>query len=123
MHPNINLLETTALICNDLEIEPRTFSGSSTYEEIRDRLAFVIERWLVSETERLSAVLYRIDVPEQKVKLAIHQENKSLVPICLADLILEREMQKMHTRKLYREYINQKNNITDNDHQDGIEKW
>ena len=47
--------------------------------------------------------LYRIDISEKKVSELFSSKNKELIPEKLADLIIERQIEKIHFRKLYRE--------------------
>ena len=79
-----------------------TFSGNeaTAYEELKTQLQPVLLELYNSDYNRLKSLLYRIDMPEQKVK-ALPAVNKDDMIAGLTDLILERELIKVITRKLY----------------------
>ena len=71
-----------------------------TKDEFLDLLTKVVQHLLDSDFERLMNGLYRIDVDENRVKEAMaHNTNVSRE---IALLIIERELQKVETRKKYR---------------------
>jgi hypothetical protein len=47
--------------------------------------------------------LYRIDVNEEKLNELFGSKNRVNIPESLADLIIERQLQKIHFRKKYKE--------------------
>ena len=47
--------------------------------------------------------LYRIDVNEQKLNELFGSKNRIPIPSALAELIIERQLQKIHFRKKYKE--------------------
>ena len=47
--------------------------------------------------------LYRIDVSEEKLNELFGSKNRVSIPSTLADLIIERQLQKIHFRKKYKE--------------------
>jgi hypothetical protein len=47
--------------------------------------------------------LYRIDVNEDKLNELFGSKNRVNIPEALADLIIERQLQKIHFRKKYKE--------------------
>ncbi len=67
-------------------------------QQLRKRIAELIDRNL----EKLKWILYRIDVPEQKLMetLANHPANEA--PEIITDMIIAREQEKAKTRKQYR---------------------
>ncbi|MEJ2103091.1 MAG: hypothetical protein P8X47_00785 [Ignavibacteriaceae bacterium] len=48
-------------------------------------------------------VLYKIDISEEKLSELFSAENKDYIPASLADLIIERQLEKVRLRKLYKE--------------------
>ena len=72
----------------------------SSVEDFQKVLANVIQHLLDKDFERLINGLYRIDVSEEKVKLAIASGEDIAEKV--ASLIIEREMQKVVTREKYR---------------------
>ena len=79
----------------DLEIP---VSEVSSQDEFLKLLTRVIQHLLDKDFERLMNGLYRIDVDENKVKLAMTTDQ---VAENIARLIIERELQKVETRRKY----------------------
>ncbi|MEO5673287.1 MAG: hypothetical protein ABIQ74_01450 [Chitinophagales bacterium] len=71
-------------------------SDDKLMEKIRELLINKIELLLTRDFEKLIAILYRIDVSEEKAKAAlVSEKNRAAV---LADLIIERQIQKAKLR-------------------------
>ena len=79
----------------NLEIPAAEVSNQDEFLKI---LTKVIRHLLDKDFERLLSGLYRIDVNENKVKLAMTTDN---VAENIAMLIIERELQKVETRRKY----------------------
>ena len=69
---------------------------------IREQLAYVIARLMEDNFERLCQTMYRLDVSEAKFDEAMNLRPLEEIPFALADLVIEREMQKVRTRMLYK---------------------
>ena len=69
------------------------------HQAFLDLLTSAVQNLIDSDFERFLNALYRIDVDEQKVKEAFAKEGN--VPMAIAELIIQREFEKMETRKLY----------------------
>jgi hypothetical protein len=72
-------------------------------EEFRKYLTEKMKDMLDKNYNLLINTLYRIDISEKKVSELFSSKNKELIPEKLADLIIERQIEKIHFRKLYRE--------------------
>jgi len=72
-------------------------------EEFRKYLTEKMKDMLDKNYNLLINTLYRIDISEKKVSELFASKNKELIPEKLADLIIERQVEKIHFRKLYRE--------------------
>lgn len=72
-------------------------------EEFRKYLTEKMKDMLDKNYNLLINTLYRIDISEKKVSELFSSKNKELIPEKLADLIIERQVEKIHFRKLYRE--------------------
>jgi iron-sulfur cluster repair protein YtfE (RIC family) len=73
----------------------------TSFSEFRKHIIQRINEWINNDFEHLLFMLYRIDVHEDKVRklMAAHKgENAAEV---IADLIIERQKQKIETRKLF----------------------
>ena len=98
-------------INQSLEISlPVTISG----EELREKLVAHINHLINHDFEKLVFYLYRIDVNESKMRHLLEQkEGKNAVGL-IADLIIERQSEKIKSRQHFRQ---RDNDIDDN------EKW
>jgi hypothetical protein len=69
---------------------------------IREKLAVLIAHLMESNFEKLCQAMYRLDVPESKFDRAMNENNLPDIPYAIADLVIEREMQKVRTRIMYK---------------------
>lgn len=71
-------------------------------EQTRKRLMDLINELIQKDFNALLQLLYRIDVDEKKIRTYL-KENKDLDSASiLADMIIERQQQKMKSRKQFR---------------------
>ena len=80
------------------------FSGNEAiaYEELMSQLVPVVRDLLRSSKPKLMQVLYRIDISE-RILASSSRSNPSLpLPEIISRLVIEREMQKVITRKIYK---------------------
>jgi hypothetical protein len=70
---------------------------------LRNILAEKLNELLQNNFEKLRFFLYRVDIPEETVARLYTETNRSDLHFKLADLIIEREMQKVRTRLAYEE--------------------
>lgn len=82
-------------------------------EELREQLAAHINHLINTDFEKLVFYLYRIDVDETKMRRLLDNKQGEDSAYLLADLIIERQIQKIENRKNYKH----NNSIADN------EKW
>jgi hypothetical protein len=71
--------------------------------EFRQYLTERIKDMLDNNYNLLINTLYRIDINEQKVGMVFATKDKVLIPEKLADLIIERQVEKINYRKRYRD--------------------
>lgn len=79
-----------------------TFSGNpfTAYEELKKELEGTLARWRKEDPAKLQAFMYRVDLPEHRFKQAL----AGTTPIeDLAGLVVEREFQKVLTRRYFRD--------------------
>ena len=93
-----------ALVEKDFKLE-KSYLNLSERSDIAYDQAFllvmrVVEDLMAKDFNQLINVLYRIDVPEEKLKeaLAITNDNPASI---ISKMIIERELQKVATRKKY----------------------
>ncbi len=90
---NSNLIED---INQSLEISlPVTISS----EEIKEKLTAFINDLINHDFEKLVFYLYRIDVNEAKMKKLLDQRDGENAAGLIADLIIERQIEKIKSRK------------------------
>lgn len=87
-----------------IETDDETLPELPRYLTIDDVRAFVRERirtLIDTRRELLFSLLYRIDVSETAVLKVFAEASPSDVPGMLADLIVDRQLQKLQTRQKY----------------------
>ena len=72
-------------------------------EEFRKYLTEKMKDMLDNNYNLLIDTLYRIDISERKIGELFSSKNKESVPGKLADLIIERQIEKIDYRRRYRE--------------------
>ncbi len=90
---NSNLIEN---INQSLEISlPVTISS----KELKEKLTAFINDLINHDFEKLVFYLYRIDVNESKMKQLLNQREGENAAGLIADLIIERQIEKIKSRK------------------------
>jgi hypothetical protein len=84
------------------------------FEEMKGRLSVHINQLIQSDFEKLVSLLYRIDISEPKLKLLLQQNPGEDAGKIIAELIIERQLQKIKSRQ---QFSKRDNNISDE------EKW
>ena len=103
-------LELIHSINKDLAV---SLSDKINYEELHLQLASFINHLIKTDFQKLVIYLYRIDVNEQKLKLLLQQHAGEDAGNIIASLIIERQQQKIKTR---RQFSQRNNNFEE-------EKW
>ena len=97
----IKFVEKDFLISENYSLVPSTDIDS--LNEFREYLAKELRILLDDKFDALVNILYRIDINEKKLNQLFSGKNRDAIPAVLADLIIERQLQKIKLRKLYRE--------------------
>ena len=84
-----------------------------TQEDFENKLASVIDDLIANDFGRLVQILYRLDISEKRLKELLAAQQGRDASIVIAKLIIEREKQKIESRKNFRQH----DDIPDN------EKW
>jgi len=71
-------------------------------DEFRSYLVDKLKDLLDNHYDKLINILYKIDVSEIKLHELFAGKNKNIIPETLADLIIERSLQKVRFRQMYR---------------------
>jgi organic radical activating enzyme len=96
------------LINKDLSTEEEGLmitGGHPELDYLHEKLTLVIEHLLRNNFEKLCHAMYRLDVSERKYQEVLTATDPSGISARLADLVIEREMQKVVTRKIYRKKV------------------
>ncbi|MCW3124370.1 MAG: hypothetical protein JWO03_28 [Bacteroidetes bacterium] len=80
---------------------PSGSDDEKRFQELRRVLILRIEELISKDTEKLMWILYRIDVNEKKVHEALLTNSSLNYAEVLADLIIERQIEKVKTRKQF----------------------
>jgi hypothetical protein len=103
--------ELIALLNAELPVEIAT---QKSYSEIHAQLSTYINTLIKDDFDKLITYLYRIDVNEQKLKSLLQQNPNEDAGNIIATLIIDRQQQKIKTRK---QFSQRDNNF------DAEEKW
>ena len=88
--------------------------GYNSRGEIRDKLIDLLNELINKDFEALIQLLYRVDVNEKKIRAYLSEKTHEDAAAVLADLIIERQLQKIESRKNYR---------SGNDDNSNEERW
>ena len=104
---------------NQISIPDKIVAATNAISEnpgvvIRNQLISLINELINSDFHALVQLLYRIDVDEKKIRLYLNQKTGEDSASVIADLIIERQLQKIAIRKKFSEKNHQQN---------GEEKW
>lgn len=72
-------------------------------DELKQMLQVFIADLLEHNFEKLCNLAYRHDIPEAKFNNALQQKNIDEQASEIADLVIDRELQKVESRRTYRE--------------------
>ena len=73
-----------------------------SYEELHSKLSEEINHLINHDFEKLVFYLYRIDVNENKMRNVLEQREGENASGLIADLIIERQLQKIESRKKFK---------------------
>ena len=94
-------VEKDFLISENDSLIPST--DISSLDEFKKYLSQKLKFLLDDKFDLLVNILYRIDISEKKLSQLFSGKNRDSIPSNLADLIIERQLQKIKLRKLYKE--------------------
>lgn len=79
------------------------FPADTVFAAMRLKLQQVINDWVNHDFQRLVSVLYRVDVNERKLKYLLQENVGEDAAVIIADLIIARQMEKLETRRQFRQ--------------------
>lgn len=102
--------DTVVIIARELGLATREDTAFVNRQMLGDRINELIE----TDFQKLISILYRMDVSEKKLKLLLEENQGQDAGLIIADLMIERQTQKIKSRQQYRQ---RDNDINEN------EKW
>ena len=107
MEENQKVEEISKFISKDFVISGAdSLIPVGNFQKIDEFKIYLVEKLrdlLDNNYDKLINVLYKIDVGEDKLSELFSGKNRESIPESLADLIIERSLQKVRFRKKYRE--------------------
>ncbi len=90
-------------LANDYSLEKNLFPAQLNLSLIREHLIKRVSELMAHDFDRFINSLYRIDVNESKVHDILYSKDKTVIPGKLADLIIERQLERIKTQILYKQ--------------------
>lgn len=84
-----------------------------TYGQVKQYLISHVNKLLANDFATLVQLLYCMDIPEEKLRYYLQQNNGEMAAGIIAELMIERQLQKVESRRLF----TKQQNIPDD------EKW
>ena len=97
----VKFVEKDFLMADSTSLIPSTDLAS--LEEFRKHLTEKLKFLLDEKFDTLVNILYRIDISEKKLSQLFSGNNRDSIPASLAEMIIERQLEKLRLRKLYKE--------------------
>src|SRR5262249_3341868 len=95
-----NTVELISAIAGDFQL---AIPAQADQGKLRQILSVYINELINTDFNRLLNMLYRFDINENKLKKMLANESGKDAGNIIADLIIERELQKIASRKQFRE--------------------
>jgi hypothetical protein len=73
-----------------------------SYEQLRSALFMIINTLITTDFSRLVSILYRLDISENKLRVALSKAGEQTAGEVIAEMIIERQIQKIQARELYK---------------------
>ncbi len=97
---NINTSEITDLVKKDFELSQSETPMSE--EELLDMLTEEVGLMIETRLDFLLGLMYRLDIDEMKIRKALAFGNEDPPNLSLAKLILQRQKQRVLSKKMYK---------------------
>ncbi|GEM_PF-228280 len=76
---------------------------TNNWAELRSALAVWVNELIQHDMQELIRILYRIDISEPKLKFLLKEKVGEDAALIIADLIIERQLQKIKTRQQFQQ--------------------
>ncbi len=118
------LPEALTLVGHDLNLSDEISNLShENVEQFRQWLANQIAYKMETDMEGFLQALYRIDISEKKAMQALSNQTELPPAVSLADLVIEREIQKINTRRWYKTQQEQQQTNTNEPDDIVADRW
>jgi len=93
--------QVKALIARDfdLDFKEQKFTEEELFNVLADQIAWMVE----NRIEFLLSLMYRMDVLEKDINMALHPANEDPANIALAKLVWDRQKQRIFTKQQYKQ--------------------
>jgi orotate phosphoribosyltransferase-like protein len=98
---NNDIAEVSILIRRDFNLGNEELVQQTTMDELKVRLTQIVTYLLDKDFEKFLHAMYRMDINEEKLKVALASDPPEQVAPNVAQLIIQRELQKVETRRKY----------------------
>ncbi|HUR65028.1 MAG TPA: hypothetical protein VMZ03_01655 [Chitinophagaceae bacterium] len=88
--------ELIQMINDDLQLR---LTGSLSTDELKEKMILTVNELINHDFERLVSLLYRVDVDENKMRSLLQQREGENAAALITDLIIERQLQKIKSRR------------------------
>ena len=72
-----------------------------TYEQVKQYLIIRINQLLKDDFAALVQLLYRMDIPEEKLRYYLQENKDEMAAGIIAEMMIERQLQKAESRRLF----------------------
>lgn len=97
MKPNDNTIVSALQGSLDIELQ-----AGLSIDELRKKIADYINPLISNDFNKLISILYRLDINETKLVQLLHDTPGQDAGMIIADLIIERQLQKIKSREAFR---------------------
>jgi len=80
-----------------------TFPKHCTESDLLSLLGAEINRLILHDFSRLLSILYRVDIPEKKLRQTLHENRDKDAGAIIAVMILERQKEKKKLREMFKQ--------------------
>ena len=97
-----NVKKVSELIIQDFNLESEnSLVDTQHLDELKEKLEKIVAYLLDNDFERLLNAMYRLDINEEKFKMAMSGLSGNGISNEIVNLIIAREIQKIQTREKY----------------------
>ncbi len=80
-----------------------TLPADMAFHEMRLNLQSIVNNLIQKDFQQLVNILYRVDVNERKLKYLLQENVGEDAAMIIADLIIERQLEKIKSRQQFRQ--------------------